>query len=529
MVSIIIPVYNVADYLDKCLTSVVNQTFKDIEIILINDGSTDGSDKKCKEWAKRDKRIKYISKNNEGLGPTRNLGIKTAKYDYLAFIDSDDWFDVTAIEKMYKAITKYDADMVFCDYYEWDEKSKAYKKNKAKVLYDGCASTSDDLAVMYAINPGMWFKMYKKTLLKNISFPNALYEDMSIYPKIVTYAKKVCQINECLYYYTINRKGSITNNPESYKYIQAALLCAINYYKENGLFEKYYNPLKKYAIRHISGNIRKARQNLSSGEYKEYKHSLCDFYYNHFPDKTARYKYILWGSYNLRGIVNNLIADPDNLIKHYCFSGIISAVSSKTDGIAIKHTNPFRDSMLSADIDKEFYNSSETDADYLVIDLLEERHNILKLNQSYYTQSDAFIESKNNIKGYGVINILDNEYKKLWEKACLSFVNIIKQKFSAEKVILIKNKLCEYYGEYGREYRFCEFDYTLKINSQLNWQYNFFIKNFNGIKVIEPKDDKNFFSDKSFNHGCYPHHINGCYYHAVSDMVIDILQENQGG
>ena len=89
-VSVIIPVYNVEDYLDTCMESLCSQTFRDIEILLINDGSTDGSELKCREWADKDDRIRYISKENEGVAPTRNLGVSMARGKYLAFVDPDD-------------------------------------------------------------------------------------------------------------------------------------------------------------------------------------------------------------------------------------------------------------------------------------------------------------------------------------------------------------------------------------------------------------------------------------------------------
>ena len=113
-VSVIIPVYNVEEYVDKCLASVVNQSFSDIEIIVVNDGSTDGSGDKCLEWAKRDERIVYVSKKNEGAGLARNLGIQIASSEFLAFCDPDDWYDERFIEIMLAKQQDTDADIVTC-------------------------------------------------------------------------------------------------------------------------------------------------------------------------------------------------------------------------------------------------------------------------------------------------------------------------------------------------------------------------------------------------------------------------------
>lgn len=120
-ISIIIPVYNVFDWLDECLESVVNQTFSDFEVLLINDGSTDGSDKKCEEWEEKDSRIRYISKKNEGLSLTRNLGLREATGEYIIFIDSDDWLDLEYIEKLYTTACNTGADIVECDFWRYDD------------------------------------------------------------------------------------------------------------------------------------------------------------------------------------------------------------------------------------------------------------------------------------------------------------------------------------------------------------------------------------------------------------------------
>lgn len=118
MVSIIVPVYNVENYIDRCIQSLIKQTYKNIEIILINDGSTDGSAEKCLKWSQRDNRIIFVNKKNEKQGPSRNLGILISKGNYIMFVDSDDYVKETMVESMYNCIKKSDADIVFSDYYE---------------------------------------------------------------------------------------------------------------------------------------------------------------------------------------------------------------------------------------------------------------------------------------------------------------------------------------------------------------------------------------------------------------------------
>ena len=117
LVSVIVPVYNVEKYLKKCVDSILSQSYQNIEVILINDGSLDGSGEICEAYAKKDERIKYITQNNSGLGKTRNRGIEEASGKYLLFVDSDDYIENTMIEKLYHNITESHADVASCGIY----------------------------------------------------------------------------------------------------------------------------------------------------------------------------------------------------------------------------------------------------------------------------------------------------------------------------------------------------------------------------------------------------------------------------
>lgn len=113
LVSIIVPIYNVEKYLRQCLDSILRQTFRPLEIILVNDGSTDGSDTICQEYAKIDERIVYLKKENGGVSDARNVGLDAVNSDYVLFIDSDDWIEPTYVEVLYEKIEEYQADIVF--------------------------------------------------------------------------------------------------------------------------------------------------------------------------------------------------------------------------------------------------------------------------------------------------------------------------------------------------------------------------------------------------------------------------------
>lgn len=205
-VSLIVPIYNSSKYLKKCINSLLNQTLKDIEIILINDGSKDESDKIIKEY--KDKRIKYISKENEGIGKTRNRGIKEATGEYIAFVDSDDYLNEQFCEHMYNKAHQDNCDLVICDFYE-------VRGNLQEIRFKDFADTSlkDNPNIINNINLGPCNKLYSLDMLKKnkIYFEeNLKYEDAPFVIKAIKNAKKIGKVNKYLTYYVIHENSETT-------------------------------------------------------------------------------------------------------------------------------------------------------------------------------------------------------------------------------------------------------------------------------------------------------------------------------
>lgn len=210
-VSIIVPVYNTEKYLNKCIDSLINQTLKDIEIIIINDGSTDNSDNIIKSY--KDSRIKYISKSNEGIGKTRNIGIDLAKGEYLAFVDSDDYIANDFCEKMYNKAQKDNCDVVICNFYK---ESKGLIKVNLDSFDD--SSLQENPALINKINLGPCNKIYKKSLFDNPDnrfVENLKYEDAPFIVKILLSANKIGKLNDYLTYYVIHSNSQTTIRDEN--------------------------------------------------------------------------------------------------------------------------------------------------------------------------------------------------------------------------------------------------------------------------------------------------------------------------
>lgn len=209
-ISIIVPVYNVEKYLEKCIKSILNQTLQDFELILVNDGSTDDSGRICDEFAEKDNRIIVIHKENEGLSKTRNVALDIAKGEYIGFIDSDDWIEPSMYEVLYNLCCKYDADISSCAIKESTSKSNVKTRNKI-VVKNGKDMIVEIYSYKYSgISPCN--KLYKSKIYKNIRFPNKkLNEDAAIMYKIYDISDKVVHKDAKLYNYLI-REGSLMHS-----------------------------------------------------------------------------------------------------------------------------------------------------------------------------------------------------------------------------------------------------------------------------------------------------------------------------
>lgn len=215
-ITVIVPVYNVENYLDKCLDSLVNQTYKNLEIIVINDGSTDNSGIICQEYAQKDNRIVYIEKENGGQSEARNMGLDRITGSYVTFVDSDDWVELNYVENLYKKITEYQADIAVGNYYSFNEAEGMYYfhifgDSYYEKVYDNVSIfenlyESQEMKSFALIS--VWGKLYKANLVNHLRFDiGKLGEDGYLNQKIYLLAEKTIYLNKGLYAYR-QREGS---------------------------------------------------------------------------------------------------------------------------------------------------------------------------------------------------------------------------------------------------------------------------------------------------------------------------------
>lgn len=211
LISVIIPVYNTKDFLPDCLNAVLKQTYTNLEIIVIDDGSNDGCAKICDTYAKKDTRIKLIHQKNAGLSAARNAGLKLATGEFVTFIDGDDTVTVDYVERLFSLVQKYQTKISICSFAEiYPDKTSNFGKNYS----EKCFSTAECLRYMLneqGFTTTAWGKLYARTLWENLKFPDGkLHEDIGVIYRTILQCDKIAYTPEPNYYY-YQRENSITN------------------------------------------------------------------------------------------------------------------------------------------------------------------------------------------------------------------------------------------------------------------------------------------------------------------------------
>ncbi len=211
-ISVIIPVYNVSPYLSVCLESIIHQTFEDLEIICINDGSTDNSLEILNNYSLKDKRIKVVDQGNQGSSVCRNYGIKHAAGEYISFIDSDDWIDLDYFEKLYEAAVSHNCDIAVSSIIR---KRNLYEKYRVHYTTEKVYKTLEEKINICAIPKCcyVWNKLYKKEIIKNHLFTaGVFFQDVLWIPEALKQSEQLVTVPDINYYYRVNH-NSVVKKP----------------------------------------------------------------------------------------------------------------------------------------------------------------------------------------------------------------------------------------------------------------------------------------------------------------------------
>lgn len=306
-ISIIVPIYNAEKYIEKCLDSLVKQTKKELEFILVNDGSTDNTENLIKKY--KDKRIKYFKNKNQGIGKTRNFGIEKATGKYLMFIDSDDYLEPAACEKLYEKAQSTKSDLVICDFYKiYDDgrqeeiKIPSFKQSKLK----------DNPNIITDINLAPWNKLYKTMLIKdnNIRFVEGIkYEDAPFVLEALDKSNKIVKLNEPLNYYVIHGNSETTVRDKRIFDILKIVDIIRKYFKNKSYMN---NAIDKLTVRILTNYIIQQRNQKDKSVGMKFIDEAFTYLKREVPDyKDNKY-------YEGRSFLKRTIEKHKLLSKTYC-------------------------------------------------------------------------------------------------------------------------------------------------------------------------------------------------------------------
>lgn len=277
LISIIIPVYKVEIYLEKCIQSVINQTYENLQIILVDDGSPDNCGKICDEYAQKDHRIEVIHKSNGGLSDARNKGLEIAKGEYIGFIDSDDYIESDMYEVLYNLLKQYNADVSICNFYTVSQGKISIKNADNGINEYNRIEILKEILLDKNIQSYAWNKLYKKELFDEIKYPiGKKYEDIGTTFYLLEKCNKVVVTGKSEYYY-INRQDSIVNNVTESTitdYIEL-IMQRYDYIEEN------IKELSSYNKDYLKRILKTAEQDIKSlNEVGDYTKKMYEKIYN---------------------------------------------------------------------------------------------------------------------------------------------------------------------------------------------------------------------------------------------------------
>lgn len=491
LVSIIIPVYNVEDYLDRCIESVTNQTYTNIEVIIIDDGSSDNSLKICQKWSNTHSIIKLYHHENHGLSYTRNYGVTVANGEYFAFVDADDWVDKDYIRLMMEAATQEDADVAVCDYVKLIDEEKNY-------IGCGVRKGPDFIARMLTTSCAAWNKLYRRRFWveNELGYPQGYDEDTALFPAIVLLANGMVCVKQDLYTY-VKRGGSITSDMAKRLGYADTLQRGADLIKDKGCWEANSKQLWRYYIKWIchalSPCIGKADRNF----YTQVLNSFTEFLKHNF-DRPV-YRACVWGSYNLGRIVRetSVLGDPWLRFQY----STIESITEVGAGFPVDKKNrelSYREFMIKRDKEKALWTVLEQEKpQYFILDFLEERDRV--------KEGDYNFDS--------------------WKKSCDKFIVLLKNYFQPNQIILVENYMTEHYMVGHDFIEFENISEIININAELKKCYRYFENNFAGIHRINVKEESDYFTDYNYEYGCYPWHLNDEINYVIANKINVCLGE----
>lgn len=547
MISIIVPVFNVNKYLDKAIASILSQDHSDWELLLIDDGSEDGSSQKCQKYAEQDTRILYRYQMQSGPAISRNVGISLARGEWITFIDADDWVTPAYLSTLLEKQKEHDVDIVSCQYRKTLLNSEEIDEDADCSTLPGYYEKGKNLEDVFMLSYTPWGALFRASFLKSEGtdiFPNILLcEDYACLPYYFAKANGIEVIEDELYIWR-QRTGSITHQLDAIPDRIRSLEILLDQFKRRGIFEENKDALRKLFIRKERQNDSTIKK-MTGSCYEDFKEAQLKLFDENFGGTYEKpeipvAKVIVMGGYSvyILGKILEKRMEYEDLPNYYGPSSLIATMSKELEGMSdyrLGKINSFRKKGILTEVTSRFQKLSRTDfelIDYVLIDFSEERFDVGKCKDgTYVTLSEGFLDSNLNKElEYSVIEHGSVEFVELWKKACDELVKWLLTMIPEEKIILVRTKQAEYYGEKGKECRYTYYEDIEKNNNVLDEYYDYFESLCPGsiiISDIEKMDE--YYTEVNFRHGRFPWHLNAAAYSAIAKIIrneiFDLSQE----
>ena len=529
-ISVILPVFNVEAYLDICMESLVKQSFADFEILLINDGSTDGSAAKCRQWQAKDPRVVFIDKENEGVAATRNLGLRLAKGTYIAFVDPDDWVDLRYLEKLRQKLLETGADLVECDLWRYDNRT-------GKQIYRSCYGRMGrpyTLKEHMKYGPTASYKILSRRALwleHGVHRPSVSFESPAVYSLMLALSGRVESVREPLYYYRRFRENSLietgyANRDGSANNTLAieAMQFLLDEFKRCGLYETYRDTLEGVVKYRLSDILATQFHRKPQADYLELVRQYRQFLDRAFPEGHNEV-YLTWGGYNLNRILShmNWLHDP------YCRFNFSSMAAVGGAGLRehreIDHKNRYRKLMLEREHEGSVWRIAEQmQPKFLFLDLMEERFDLVEQDGRIRTRSDAYLGSPTELAAGGrVIALGSEEHRLLWEAGARAFFQRLRLLVPGIRVVILENYLCERCGDLAGTEAFPELDEIRRTNRELEQAYAFLRLLCPDALWIRTAQEPLYFTDRNYEYGAIPSHLNEIANQQIAERIEALL------
>ena len=523
-ISVILPVYNVGEYLEPCMESLEAQTFPDMEILLINDGSTDDSPERCRRWAERDRRVRFIDKENEGVAATRNLGVRLARGTYLAFVDPDDWLDPTYMEKLHHRLETTGAQFAECDLWRYDNRT-------GKKIYRSCGGRMGKpytLREHMKYGPTATYKsMSRRALWEewDIRMPSCSFESPAIYALVVALSGHVESIGEALYYYRRFRENSLIETgyadhdgkPNNTLGVEA-MEFLIGEFRRCGLYEEYKDTLQGVVKYRLNDILAMQFHRKREEDFRELVTNYRRFLETVFPQGNNE-PYITWGGYNLNRVLTHMdwLHDP---YARFNFSGIISlAWDRRGEMLPLTHKNRYRQIMLEREREQSLWKILwELSPRYFFLDLLEERFDVIETDGGYFTASDA-LEGAGSAPDGRRITMGSPEWRRLWDRSAERFLERVRETVPGIRFVILEDILSEEVGDLADRRPFPERESIRETNRVLLECYKRIEQLCPGAAVFPAWREELYFTDRKYEYGAIASHLNELFNQTMAKKI----------